>query len=125
MALRILVVEDDADARETLVMLLCALGHDADGREDVASARAALEGGAFDLTLIDYTLPDGTGADVARVARAGEPRPLVVGLTGWAPSHMSPEDREAFDRLAQKPIDTDRLRRLLEEAAPPRASLAS
>ncbi len=124
MALRILVVEDDTDARETLVMLLATLGHEADGREGVASARAAMEDRAFDLVLIDYTLPDGTGADVARSARARERRPLLVGLTGWAPSHMSQGDRDAFDRLAQKPIDAAGLKRILAEAAEPRVSLA-
>lgn len=118
MSLGILVVEDDTDARETLVLLLRALGHRAEGCADVASARSALAARTFDLALIDYTLPDGNGAEVARSARAIErsPRPYVVGLTGWAASQMEEGERACFDRVAQKPIRSEQLKELIREA---------
>lgn len=119
MPLDILVVEDDTDARETLVLLLRAFGHEAEGSPDVASARVAIERDAFDLLLVDYTLPDGTGSDVARAVSELERarRPYVVGLTGWSASHMAPADRAAFDHVAQKPIRSDQLKEILCEAA--------
>ncbi len=124
MSLGILVVEDDTDARETLVLLLTAFGHRARGECDVASARAAIDEGSFDLLLVDYTLPDGSGADVARaVGGVGQAsRPLVVGLTGWSASHLSAEERSLFDRVAQKPIRSEQLKELLSEAERRRAA---
>jgi CheY-like chemotaxis protein len=114
-SLRILVVEDDRDARASLLALLGLLGHEVDGCGTVESSRGKLSALAFDVVLIDFTLPDGDGTEVARAATELEPRPHVIGLTGWSPARLRPADRDAFDRVVQKPLGTEQLVALLQE----------
>jgi CheY-like chemotaxis protein len=89
--LRILVVEDNADNRESLVLLLRQLGHEAGGAEDGPRALSLLASGAYDLAFIDIGLPGTNGYDIARHARAnGGQNVHLVALTGYG----QPEDRE-------------------------------
>lgn len=112
---RILVVEDDTDARETLRTLL-----ELDGHRVVAAATGpdgvrAAERESPDLALVDIGLPGFDGYEVARRIRAlpGAP-PYLVAMTGYG----RPEDREAaeaagYDAHVVKPVDSDALARLL------------
>jgi len=113
--LTILVVEDNADARATLEMLLEMEGHRVTGAENGAEAlsRAA---GPLDVALIDIGLPDVDGYEVARRLREtphGKAAYLVA-LTGYG----QPEDRQrameaGFDTHLVKPVDPDDLVKLL------------
>lgn len=107
----VLVVED-TDACEPLVRLLRASGHPSAGCNDAASARAALDDAIYDLVLIDVTLL--RASDLARSARELEPRPYVVGLVGGSAPKT---ERDAFDRVVQKPLVGSRLVDVLREAA--------
>jgi signal transduction histidine kinase/ActR/RegA family two-component response regulator len=106
-ALRVLVVEDHADNRESLVFLLQQLGHQAQGAEDGMRALPLLASGHFDLAFVDIGLPGMDGYEVARRARAnGAPNVHLVALTGYG----QPEDRErsrtaGFDDHIAKPLD--------------------
>jgi CheY-like chemotaxis protein len=86
----ILLVEDDEDGREALTMLLQTLGHTVDcattSMEAVEKARAT----RFDVVLLDLTLPDVSGLEVARVLRTeSDDRPYLIAFTG----HCQPTDR--------------------------------
>jgi two-component system CheB/CheR fusion protein len=116
---RILVVEDNLDASESLRLLLTLCGHDVDTASD---GRAALERArAFrpDVVLCDLGLPgDLDGFAVAEQVRADSDlgSPYLIALTGFGQA----EDREqarisGFDRHITKPADPDVLRRLLDE----------
>jgi signal transduction histidine kinase/integral membrane sensor domain MASE1/ActR/RegA family two-component response regulator len=115
---RILVVEDNDDAREMLRELVRLLGHDvhdvADGLSGVAMAIRMQP----DVTLIDIGLPGVDGYDVARRirsdARGGRLR--LVALTGYG----RPEDRDrvlaaGYDEHLVKPVEPARLAALLRE----------
>jgi CheY-like chemotaxis protein len=113
---RILVVEDNADVRETLRLLLELLGHEVDLAEDgLAGLDAALRMRP-DVALIDLGLPRLDGYDVARrirAAREGEGITLVA-LTGYGQPHDRRRASEAgFDAYVVKPIDRDALERAL------------
>jgi CheY-like chemotaxis protein len=113
----ILIVEDNADARETLCKLLEFAGHRvrtaADGAAGVEAALAALPEVAF----VDIGLPKLDGYEVARRIRAaadGGRRPLLVALTGYGLE----EDRQralaaGFDAHLVKPVSEDALEKLL------------
>jgi PAS domain S-box-containing protein len=115
---RILVIEDNLDAGQTLADLLELEGHRAhvatDGRQGIALARELKP----DVVLCDIGLPDMSGYDVARALRSdGTLRTTrLIALTGYA----QPEDRQrareaGFDGHLPKPPDIEELWRSIEE----------
>jgi len=83
--MRILLVEDNADHRE-LVRLALTEYDDTWQVEGVASGEAALrrlvEGEAYDMVFLDYSLPGRDGLEVLEEIRRGEAPPPVVMVTG-------------------------------------------
>ena len=109
--MRILVIEDNSDAREALVM-----GLRLDGQE-VYEARTGAEGLDVvsqeqpELVLIDIGLPDLDGYEVARrLRRKGGRKLRLVALTGYGQADDARRAYAAgFDLHVVKPIDPDRL----------------
>jgi len=107
---RVLVVEDSADSREALQILLELEGHQvflAGSGEDAVRAVAESQP---DWALIDIGLPDIDGYETARRIRAGHRAVRLIALTG----HNRPEDSdrviaEGFDAHLVKPVDPARL----------------
>jgi CheY-like chemotaxis protein len=113
---RVLIVEDNVDAGETLRALLELRGHDV---AVVLAGDAALEhlrSQGADIVLCDLGLPTMNGYDVARAVRADRAlRDIyLVALTGYG----QPDDRKrsseaGFDSHLVKPVDLEALDRLL------------
>jgi signal transduction histidine kinase len=113
----VLIIEDNADGRESLRTLLKLLGH----RVEVAAS--GLEGVEAALTnrpelaLIDIGLPDLDGFQVAEQVRAALGSAIVlVALTG----HGQPEDRRraheaGFNAHLVKPVQLEALQKVLAE----------
>jgi two-component system, sensor histidine kinase len=116
--LKVLLVEDNQDARTTLRMLLTiAYGHTvyeaADGASGVQSALELKP----DVALIDVGLPDLDGYEVARRIRAVLDRRaiLLVALTGYGTAEDQRRAHEAgFDIHLVKPVDADELVKMLD-----------
>ncbi len=84
-ALRLLVVEDDAEVRSVVVGHLEAAGHAISVEADAAAAIATLDGGAtFDLALTDYAMPRMSGIELAAHMRRLRPDMPVLLITGFA-----------------------------------------
>jgi CheY-like chemotaxis protein len=119
MSRRILVVEDNPDAGETLRDLLEMLGHEVEVVEDGAAGLEALGRWASDVVLCDIGLPGISGYDLARLMRAHpelRATPLVA-VTGFG----QPEDRirsaaAGFDAHLVKPVDLAQLQEVLGRA---------
>ena len=84
-ARRILVVDDNADAANTLALLLQSAGHAVRTEHAAQAALAAAEGEKFDVILLDIGLPDMSGHELARALRQ---RPcctnaLLVAVSGY------------------------------------------
>jgi signal transduction histidine kinase/ActR/RegA family two-component response regulator len=114
--LRILVVDDNQDAAESLVMLLKLFGHEVskafDGRQALEAARAFVP----DVVVCDIGMPGMSGYKVASALRAlpGLEGALLVALTGFGTSADRQRAREAgFDHHLVKPAPLDELQRLL------------
>ncbi|HZS32642.1 MAG TPA: MASE1 domain-containing protein [Methylomirabilota bacterium] len=117
---RVLIVEDNRDARESLRVLLEARGHLVEATADAPSGLARLAAFRPDLALVDLGLPGLDGFAVARWTRAAA-APLrgclLVALTGYG-------DREAreralaagFDAHLVKPVHYDELAPFLRAA---------
>jgi CheY-like chemotaxis protein len=109
---RVLIVEDNADAREGLRLLLTFAGHEVETAEDASSALDKLRTFQPDVALIDIGLPGIDGYGLARMARqTPEARgAYLIALTGYG----QVEDRQqalaaGFDAHITKPIDTTKL----------------
>jgi len=85
---RILVVDDLADWRYTLMGLLVDAGYDVLAADSYTSALGLLEAGRFDLAVLDMCLDETDGANKAGLDLAAEirhrwPAVKVVILTGY------------------------------------------
>ena len=113
---RILVIEDNPDAADTLREILEMEGHVVDVAYSGADGIRKAPSFRPDVVLCDIGLPDMDGLAVARALR-GDPSvsgALLVAVSG----HTRPDDIEkamaaGFDRHLAKPPDLDALERLL------------
>jgi signal transduction histidine kinase/ActR/RegA family two-component response regulator len=113
---RILIVDDNRDAAETLGELLRALGATVSVAHCGSDALETLRSFGPDSVLLDIGMPDMDGYEVARRIRATPEysRILLIALTGWGQEHDQRRSRAAgFDQHVVKPPDIDRLRDLL------------
>jgi signal transduction histidine kinase len=111
---RILVVEDEAAVREMLVDVLQGQGHQVVAHADGASALAHLDCPAFDLALVDLSMPGMSGWDVAKGLRAAQPQVPIALVTGWGDQIDVGDARgRGIDYLMAKPFNLDDMSRLV------------
>jgi PAS domain S-box-containing protein len=114
-SLKILVADDNADAAESLSVLLEMVGHDVhvagDGEEALEVARTVRP----DLALLDIGMPKLNGYELARKLRAEHPRePVLVAITGWGQrDDLRRAAAAGFDFHLVKPVDPDELIKLI------------
>jgi CheY-like chemotaxis protein/two-component sensor histidine kinase len=116
-ARRILVVDDNRDAAESLSMLLSITGHETTIAHDGGAAAEYAERDRPDVVLLDIGLPTLSGYEVCRRIRQ-QPwgrQMFVIALTGWGQDDDRQKTREAgFDGHLVKPVAYDSLLRLLD-----------
>jgi CheY-like chemotaxis protein len=114
---RVLVVDDNRDAAESLCTILRLLGHQADVAHDGREALAKIEQLVPELVLLDLGLPELDGFEVARRVIAAGHRPWLVALTGYGAEADRRRSREAgFDEHFVKPLEMKALRGILSRA---------
>ena len=115
-ALRVLVVEDDADTAGSLALLLRQDRHDVRLAADGPAALAAAQAARPDVVLLDLGLPGMDGWQVAEHLRERLARtpPFLIAVTGRGRKADRRRSGEAgIDLHLVKPADPDLLRRLL------------
>jgi signal transduction histidine kinase/CheY-like chemotaxis protein len=123
---RVLVVEDNPDAAESLQLLLELFGHRVRVVHDGPAAIAAVRAEAPDIAIVDIGLPGMDGYEVARHLREqpGLERTTLVALSGYGRDEDKQQAITAgFHLHLTKPIDADRLQALLADL-PPRPAWA-
>jgi signal transduction histidine kinase/CheY-like chemotaxis protein len=113
---RVLVVDDNADAAESLAMLLKAEGHEVSTAHDGLAALEAAEATRPEAVLLDIGLPRMDGYEVARRLREQGwlPRALLVAVTGYGQEEDRRRVAEAgFDAYLVKPADPAAVQKLL------------
>jgi len=120
---RILIVDDNEDAAESLAMLLSITGNETHMAHDGVAAIAAVEHHRPDVVLLDIGLPGLNGYEVCRRLRR-EPwgkHVVVIALTGWGQEEDRRKSQEAgFDGHLVKPVDYNALLELLASLSAPR-----
>jgi len=119
-ALRILVVDDNVDAADTLHALLEMNGHAVTVAHDGAAALRAAASSLPQVVFLDIGLPDMSGYEAAAEMRLidGMAHATLVALTGWgAEQDRQRSQRAGFDHHLTKPADFDTVERLIAEVA--------
>ena len=115
---RILLIEDDEDARRNLRAALALDGHEVREAADGPSAIRSAAEFHPEVAIVDVNLPGLNGFQVAETLRAAPERtPLLIALTGYSRSDSLRRARAAgFDEFLTKPIAPERLTRLIDAA---------
>jgi len=119
---RILVVDDNADAADSLGMLLQVRGDEVRVAYD---GRQALElAGEFkpQIVLLDIGMPKVSGYDVARRLREDRGDSVfIIAISGWGQGDDRKRARESgFDHHFTKPVDFEALLALIDGGSPRR-----
>jgi PAS domain S-box-containing protein len=111
--LKVLVVDDEADARSLLTAILNQSGAETKTAGSISEALSVLNNWRPDVLVSDIGMPDGSGYDLLREIRShstGTARFPAVALTAYA----HPEDRHralsaGFETYVPKPVEPDQL----------------
>ena len=119
-ALRVLVVDDNAPAAQTIGWLLELEGHEPILAHNAAEALIAARENKPDAILLDIGLPDMNGYDLCRELRK-DPQfknTLIIAQTGWGQQRDRDLAQQAgFDHHLVKPLNTEQLTGLLAAEA--------
>jgi DNA-binding response OmpR family regulator len=123
--MRVLVVDDNVDAADSLALMLDAFGMEVATAHAGRAAVAIARGFAPDAVLLDLGLPDVSGLEVGRQLRQalGE-QVLLIAITAWGrPEDLRRTWEAGFNRHFLKPAEPGQVLKLLSEWSGP--SLAS
>lgn len=118
--LRLMVVDDNADAANMLSLLLQALGHTTEVEHDATRAIERARRESPQMLFLDIGLPGMDGYELARHLRTlpGTADSVFVAVTGYGQARDRQRAQQAgFDHHLVKPVKLDDLRRLLDMEA--------
>ena len=119
---RVLIVDDNVDAADSLRFVLDLQGHTTSVAYDAESALTAVAQSAPDFVLLDIGLPRIDGYETARRIRAlaGADRTRLIAVTGWGQEQDKQRAREAgFDAHVTKPVNAELIAKLLANDSEP------
>ena len=86
--MRVLIIDDEANIRRTTAVALDAMGHEPVGVETAAAALKQVEGGHFDVVLLDLKLDGESGLDLLPELLKRDPQLEVVVFTAYDPTAL-------------------------------------
>lgn len=119
---RILIIEDNPDANQTLNFCLKFLGHTVVSAFDGPAGLALAKNGGHDIVICDIGLPDMDGFEVMKKIRLLplEPVPYCIAMTGYDQrSFRARAKGVGFDHYLVKPASMDQIEKLISEKFPP------
>ena len=106
----ILIIDDEQEIRESLEQLLRLEGYQADSASTGEEGLKRIEGGVFDLVLLDINLPDRNGLDLLKSIKHDSPEVSVIMITAYDSSQMAFQaSKEGAESYVTKPWDNDKL----------------
>ena len=114
---RILVVEDDAIVRATMIEMLRELGYAPEGVDGCQSALGLLsqDGNHLDAVITDWGLPGLNGGALAQLAREHRPDLPICFVTGYNSGDAEIETLRPNEILLTKPVGIEVLARVVRE----------
>jgi CheY-like chemotaxis protein len=117
---KVLIVEDNIDAMETLRLLLTGHGHTVVTAVDSKNGLAQARGHRFDVLICDIGLPGMDGLELIGELRKlpGPPIPIAIAISGFGQMHDRMRAiRAGFGQYFVKPVDVDALLTLVASDA--------
>jgi DNA-binding NtrC family response regulator len=106
----VLIIDDEQEIRESILELLRVEGYSADAAPTAEEGLKKVEGGIFDLVLLDINLPDRNGLELLKVIKHDAPEVGVIMITAYDSSQMAFQaSREGAESYITKPWDNDKL----------------
>jgi signal transduction histidine kinase/ActR/RegA family two-component response regulator len=117
-ARRILIVDDNVDAAESLALLLRLSGHEVRLAHNGPEALQEVEAFQPEVVLLDIGLPGMSGYEVARSLRqhSASRQVMLIAVTGYGQEDRRRSEEAGFDHHLTKPVDPEGLQRLLAAA---------
>ncbi len=113
---RILVVDDNRDAAESMAILLRLAGHEVITAVDGLAAIDVVHTHRPELVLMDIGLPGMSGYEVARRLRDDGCAARLIAVTGYGQAEDQKRARDAgFDHCFVKPVEPEALERLVAQ----------
>lgn len=112
---RVLVVDDNRDAADSLAMMVRMLGHDAVALHDPREVEARVRAQAPDIVFMDIGMPELDGRALAMRLRTlpGGDTPILIAVSGWGQAGDIARSMAAgFDRHLVKPPRLDAIREI-------------
>ena len=112
----ILIVEDDANIRETLSTILRQKGYNTDTAKDGCEAIKKSKARFFNLALLDIKLPDMEGTKLITMMHENLPKMVNIVITGYPSLENAVEALNlGADAYVIKPVEPTKLMVLIEE----------
>ncbi|MCE1254171.1 MAG: sigma-54 dependent transcriptional regulator [Anaerolineae bacterium] len=117
MAITVLIVDDEENARLNIGQYLTNKGYETLGAATLGEARAVVKRGIADVILLDVNLPDGYGPNLLNDTATLPVRPPIILITAYGDIDMAVDAMKngAHDFLT-KPVEFERLERSLTRA---------
>ncbi|MDR3556250.1 MAG: ATP-binding protein [Syntrophobacteraceae bacterium] len=113
---RLMLVEDDPEILNLLRDMLRLKGHRVIALSDGEKALEMIDSNNFDLVLTDLGMPVISGWEIARRAKAKNPRVPVVMITGWGAQYEDTDlASRGVDLMLSKPLSWDKLLNSIEK----------
>jgi len=112
----ILIVEDDANIRETLNTILQQKGYETDTAENGQEAIQKSQARFFNIALLDIRLPDMEGTKLLTTMHETLPKMIKIMITGYPSLENAVEALNlGADAYIIKPVKPEKLLTLIEE----------
>ncbi len=107
---RVLIVDDNQNAADSLVTLVRLLGHNAAAAYDGVSAVEIAQIFRPDVIFLDLVMPGVDGFAVAKLLRKIDTRARIIALTAFTqPAFIETAEESGFDAILAKPATADQL----------------
>ena len=115
---RVLLVEDDDDAREALAAVLALWDVEVDAASDGSQALMLARQKSYSAVLVDLSIPEPDGYAIARQLKSQARPPILIAVTGRSGAQQTAFEA-GFDHFVVKPVDLEYLAQLLAGARGP------
>ena len=107
---RVLVIDDEADIRESLETLLSLEGYGVDLAQNAAEGLRALDSRGYDLVLLDLMMPDRSGMEVLREVRERDHETPIFLITAYGSVEAAVDAlKSGANDYFSKPWDNEKL----------------
>ena len=122
---QVLVVDDDVAVCRIIHRMLSGEKYEVQAVNSVAGALKLIEQRSFDVYVLDYKLPDGTGLDVAERLRSKQGAAPIILISGYNPSSVALRaERLCITEFLQKPFSRETICEVMQKAIDSSSSAA-